>query len=616
MSTISDIKERIDIVALLSEYVQLSKAGKNFKGLCPFHTEKHASFFVFPDRQTWRCFGSCGEGGDIFSFIMKKENLEFKEALDLLAARAGVQVEKATPADAPHDEARDRMLAAVDIAAEYFRSLLLDSDAAKKARDYFAARHIDIHGETAASFRLGYSPAGWSELRDMLCAKGHSEKELVEAGLLIERDSGGTYDRFRDRLMFPISDSAGRVIGFGARAIGDMQPKYINSPQSRIFDKGNVLYGIHRARTAARRADRIILVEGYTDVLQAHQHGWENVVAPMGTSLTEGQASGLSRITRNIYLALDADEAGQNAAMKTIRETTGRFRAAFGQKHIPEMGPKGKASFRAVLDADIRVIVMPAGKDPDETIVADPESWARLVEQAIPYVDYYVDTLVHSADTTSARGKRELISQCEPIIAELEDAMERSRFYSQLSRALQIPEREMMAELSRTQPRSNTVNTRQALREERTARRTRGDAKEEYCLSLLLTNPRLRPFAEGLSAEHFEATENRHIYDTWLSATDDSDIRSQLDASLAEHLDYLLSEPFPPGIPKDEETQRLALDDCILRLQERLSKRLQFTMETTLNRHRKDEGVEAELATLDQAGSGSAERLQEIFVQQ
>ncbi|MBN1857328.1 MAG: DNA primase, partial [Dehalococcoidia bacterium] len=561
MSTISDIKERIDIVALLSEYVQLSKAGKNFKGLCPFHSEKHASFFVFPDRQTWRCFGSCGEGGDIFSFIMKKENLEFKEALELLAARAGVQVEKTRPADAPHDEARERLLSAVGAAAEHFRSLLLDSDAAKKARDYFGKRNIDIQGETASAFKLGYSPAGWNDLQDLLFSRGYTEQELLDAGLLVEREGGGTYDRFRDRLMFPIFDHAGKVIGFGARAIGDIQPKYINSPQSRIFDKGNVLYGIHIARTAARRAERIILVEGYTDVLQAHQHGWENVVAPMGTSLTEGQASALSRITRNIYLALDADAAGQNAAMKTIRETTGRFRGAFGQKTIAEMGPKGKAAFRTVLDADIRVIVMPTGSDPDETIAANPEQWTQLVDHAIPYVDFYVDTLVRSADTASARGKRELISQCEPIIAELEDAMERSRFYTQLSRALQIPEREVMAELSRNRPLPGTTTIRQRLREERTARKkTRGDAKEEYCLSLLLTNPRLRQFATGLSAEHFEATENRHLFEAWNTSTDGDDIRSQLDASLAEHLDYLLSEPFPPGIPKDEETQRLALD--------------------------------------------------------
>jgi len=416
--------------------------------------------------------------------------------------------------------------------------------------------------------------------------------------------------------MFPIFDSASRVIGFGARGIGDVQPKYINSPQSQVFDKGRVLYGIHRARTAARRADRVILVEGYTDVLQAHQHGWENVVAPMGTSLTEEQASGLSRVTKNIYLALDADAAGQNAAMKTIRETTGRFRDAFGQKTVPQMGPKGKTTYRSVLDADIRVIIMPAGNDPDETIAADPGLWTQLVDKATPYVDFYVDTLVRSADTASARGKRELISQCEPIIAELEDTMERSRFYSQLSRALQIPERELMAELSRTQIRPGRTSTRQKLREERSARKTRGDAKEEYCLSLLLTNPRLRPFAEGLSAEHFEATENRHIYEAWSSSEDDADIQTQLDVSLAEHLNYLLSEPFRPGIPKDEETQRLTLNDCILRLQERLSKRIQFTMETTLNRQRKDEGVEAELATLDQAGSESTERLHDIFVQQ
>jgi DNA primase len=615
MSTVSEIKERIDIVSVVSDYVQLTKAGKNYKGLCPFHTEKHGSFYVFPDRQTWHCFGACSTGGDAFSFIMKKENVEFHEALRLLAARAGIVLETPSQRSPERDEQKERLLTAVDIAAEFYRGLLLTSPAASAARDYVARRRIPLDSEVGNAFRVGYSPAGWTTLKELLLSRGYSEQELIDAGLLVQRDDGGTYDRFRERLMFPIFDAAGKVIGFGARALGDMEPKYLNSPQSRIFDKSSVLYGIHRARTSARRQDRIILVEGYTDVLQAHQHGWDNVVAPMGTSLTEHHASTLSRVTKNIYLALDGDAAGQAAAMKTIRETTGRFREAFGQRTVLELGPKGKQTRRAVLDADIRIIMLPGGRDPDELIIEAPDEWAGLIDTAVPYVDFYVDTLVRSTDTSTARGKRELIAACEPVISELEDAMDRSRFYSRLSRALQLPERDLMAELGRVAshaPQDKAGGTS-------SAPKARGHAAsntiEEYCLCLLLTNPALREHSTALDCMHFDSTENRQLFEAWQKESDTDHIRSSLDATLAEHLDFLLSKPFPPGIPSDEETQKRALDECILRLRERQAKRHQFMMETTLERERQEQGLDAELATLDQAGVTSNEQLHQIFLQ-
>lgn len=614
MSTISEVKERTDIVALVSEHVQLSKAGKNYKGLCPFHSEKHGSFFVFPDRQTWHCFGACGTGGDVFSFVMKRENVDFKGALQMLADRAGVALDSSTSSASHADDENERLFAALETAAEYYRSLLRDADSAAGARDYVARRKISPEGGTADAFRLGYSPAGWTVLKDLLLSRGYSEQELLDAGLLIQRENGGTYDRFRDRLMFPIFDASGRVIGFGARALGDLQPKYLNSPQSRVFDKSHVLYGIHRAKSAARRADRIILVEGYTDVIQAHQNGWDNVVAPMGTSLTEHHARLISRVTRNIYLALDPDEAGVAAAMKTIRETAGRLSTAFGQRTVTEFGPKGKQSFRSILDADIRIIVLPPGEDPDEILSRSPESWAQFVSSAVPYVDFYVDTLVRTTDTSSARGKRELLATCEPIIAELEDWMDRSRFYSRLSRALEIPERELMAEIASIESKRARSTGTLATDKASPAKRRTVNATEEYCLCLLLSKPELREHAEGLEADLFETTENRQIYEKWCSDTDLDVVRESLDAPLAEHLDFLLARSFPPGVPSDNETQQRALNECILRLQERQTKRQQFLIETTLQRERQEQGVDAELATLEKTGIASNTRLHEIFL--
>jgi len=615
MSNISEVKERIDIVALISEYVQLRKAGKNYVGLCPFHSEKHGSFYVFPDRQTWHCFGACATGGDIFSFIMKKENVEFGEALRMLAERAGVQLERPRPADEQRDEARDRLLGLLDLAATHFRELLLRGESANRAREYLSNRKLDFAGATGDAFRLGYAPAGWTDTQDALVARGYTQQELVDSGLIVERDGGGTYDRFRDRVIFPVLNSKGIVIGFGGRAIGDVQPKYMNSPQSQLFDKGAELYGMHRARAAARRADRIVLVEGYMDVLQAHQHSWENVVAPMGTALTERQAERLSRVTRNVYLALDADEAGMSAAMKTIRETTGRFRDAFGHKTTVEIGPKGGRSFRSVLDANIRIILMPPGKDPDEVLSEAPEQWNELVERAVPYVDFYVDTLVKSMDTTTARGKRELIAACEPIIAELEDGMDRARFYSRLSRTMEIPERDLRAELSVLQRRSRAPNEGAAQAGKGERSRAGRVTVEEYCLHLLLSNPEFKDMAGELNGDHFETTENRQIYDAWDRVSDIESLRDSLDVSLAEHLDFLLSEPSPPRIPSDEETQRLALTECILRLRERLAKRQHFMRENRLAREREEDGVNAELERLEEFGVAPNDRLQEIFVE-
>ena len=615
MSNISEVKERIDIVALISEYVQLQKAGKNYKGLCPFHSEKHGSFFVFPDRQTWHCFGACGTGGDIFSFIMKKENVDFGEALRMLADRAGVQLERTKPTEEPRDEAKDRLLALVDLASTQFRETLLHGESARRAREYLASRKIDISGPTGEAFRLGYAPSGWTDTHDMLVARGYTEQELIDTGLVVEKDGGGTYDRFRDRVIFPVFNGKGVVIGFGGRAIGDVQPKYMNSPQSRIFDKGAELYGIHLARSAARRADRIVLVEGYMDVLQAHQHGWDNVVAPMGTSLTERQAAQLSRVTKNVYLALDADEAGRAAAMKTIRETTGRFRDAFGHRTTVDIGPKGGRSFRSVLDANIRIILMPLGRDPDEVVSESPEQWGELVEHAVPYVDFYVDTLVDSMDTTTAQGKRELIAACEPIIAELEDSMDRARFYSRLSRSMEIPERDLRTELSALERKGSTHKEKTTQPENGVSVRARSVTLEEYCLSILMSNPGFRPLADELDASHFETTENRQLYEAWSKLPDIASLHSELDVSLAEHLDFLLSEPSPPGIPNDEETQRLALTECILRLRERLAKRQHFMRENRLAREREEDGVAAELERLEEYGVAPNQRLQQIFIE-
>ena len=317
MSVIDEIKSKVDIVDLVSEAgVKLRHAGKNYTGFCPFHDNKHTpSFVVWPESGTWRCFGQCNEGGDVFKFVMKRENLDFKEALDKLAARAGVQVPTFTRHTPEQKEAYDQLRILLEDAIIFYRNHLL---ANKEILNYLHQKRglTDLSIET---FGLGYAPNSWDAALTHFIQRGYSERDLAEAGLLSQRDSGGFYDRFRNRIMIPIRDENGRMAGFGARIVDPNDvPKFLNSPETPIFSKGHLLYGLERARKPIRTADQAVIVEGYLDVIALHQAGYENVVSPMGTALTEHQLRLLKRFTRRIILALDADAAGEKATLRGL----------------------------------------------------------------------------------------------------------------------------------------------------------------------------------------------------------------------------------------------------------------------------------------------------------
>ncbi len=340
MGVIDEVKQRTDIVEVIGQYVPLTKAGRTFKALCPLHGEKHPSFFVYPEQQSWHCFGACNTGGDVFSFIMKKEGIDFGEALRRLAEKAGVTISSRFEQEAGGEE-KQRLYQVNEAVAQYFHNLLLNSPAGEKTRGYVARRGFTL--KTIADFQLGFSLDSWEALKQYLVERGYTEKELLTAGLVIETEAGGTHDRFRNRLMFPIHDSRGRTIGFGARVLDDSLPKYLNSPQTPIFDKSSSLYGINLATPAIRQQDMAVIVEGYMDVITAHQNGFNNVVASMGTAVTENQVSAVKKLTRNIALAFDADVAGEEAMLRGV-------------------------GYENVLDAEVKVIVLPQGKDPDDII--------------------------------------------------------------------------------------------------------------------------------------------------------------------------------------------------------------------------------------------------------
>jgi DNA primase len=588
MSVIAEVKQRLDIVEFVSEYVTLQKAGRNFKGLCPFHSEKHSSFFVFPEQQSWHCFGACGTGGDIFSFIMKKEGIDFGQALRLLAQRGGITL---SPLEAPNkaeDEKKERLFQINEAATEYYYHLLSSTKAGEVARSYLARRKV--MPETIKEFRLGFSPDAWETIKNYLLGKGYTEKELVEAGLIIEKEEGGSYDRFRNRLLFPICDIQGRVTGFGARVLDDSLPKYINSPQTPIFDKSSSLYGIDKAKSAVRKKNLVIIVEGYMDVLTAHQHGWQNVVGSMGTSLTEKQVEGIKRLTNNVTLALDADLAGEEATLR------------------------GKAIL-AYSNAEANVILLPPGKDPDEVIGEDLTLWQKLVEQAMPILDFAFQSVISKVDINKARDKSLAVQKLLPSIYGIKDPVQQSHYLKKLARELKIEESAIRAALRESKAGQKRSQPSKSTEQSRLARQFVSSPIEERCLALLLQYPELRPLARELSPEHFESTENREVFVKWQHSSDISDLESKLDTSLLEHLYYLVNNKnFPPAIRESEQTRHRDLAQCILRLQEKLSRKLETEKEATLEIEREKGGISAELSKLEEQGINSGQQLQEVFV--
>ncbi len=433
MSVSDDIKQRIDIVEFISRYTQLKKAGATYKGTCPFHSERTPSFVVYPQSGTWHCFGSCGTGGDLFSFLMKKENIDFREALQILAQQAGISLE-----EGPSDSGQSRralIYEANAAAATYYQQILRTHPAAVVAREYLAKRGIDE--ATIESFQIGYSLDSWSNLRDHLLAQKLNLELLVEAGLVKHNDArDSTYDAFRGRVIIPIRDRMARVIGFGGRVLDGSQPKYLNTADSPVFHKSHVIYGLDMAYQAIRDANQVVIVEGYMDVIAAHQYGFANVVACMGTALTPDQLQQLQRYTSNYVLALDADAAGQQATIRGLNQA----RQSLARVRKPTI-VSGGLRMEERLGAALFIAAMPDGRDPDDVVRQDPELWRRIIDQAKPLVDFYFTAVVSQIDLSSAREKGAAVAELAPLIAELNDEVERESYVQKLSRMVQINER-------------------------------------------------------------------------------------------------------------------------------------------------------------------------------
>ncbi|HEX5826169.1 MAG TPA: DNA primase [Candidatus Limnocylindrales bacterium] len=447
VGVVAEIKGRLPVADVVGETVQLKKAGTTLKGLCPFHGEKTPSFVVTPARDTWHCFG-CGKHGDIFTFVMERDTLSFPEALQQLAGRAGVELDERTKREDAHNaRLRDVMEAAI----AFYHAVLMRSKAGEPALAYLHDRGFT--DETIERHQLGWAPAGWDQLTRQLASKRQiTAGELLEVGLASPRQrGGGVYDRFRERVIFPIRDQNGHAVGLGGRILGaegeagvDRGPKYLNSPATPLFDKSRTLYLIDRAKTAIRKTGQAVIVEGYTDALMAHQAGFENVVASLGTALTPGQVALLTRYAKRIALAYDVDAAGAKA---------GTFGATALEDLMRQLAPDHSG---VELD-DVRVVQLPAGKDPDEVMRDNPDEWREVVRTALPIVDHLIDVHARAHDLRTPGGQARFVDAVLPIIRNLPNPVLRDAYLGRVRQVSGVEERTLLEAMHRRQLREQAI---------------------------------------------------------------------------------------------------------------------------------------------------------------
>jgi len=430
-SPVEEIKNRLDIVEVIGNYIKIEKAGINYRALCPFHSEKKPSFFISPTRQTWRCFGACGEGGDMFSFVMKIEGIEFGDALRLLARKAGVELKREDP---KLKTERQRLYEIAELSCRFFETQLKESKKGKEAQNYLLSR--GIKEESIKKWRLGYAPDTWQGLSDFLVGRGYRREEAEKVGLVLKSEkTKNYYDRFRARIIFPIFNLSSGVIGFGGRIIENQDPnnqdksydenaKYINSPATILYDKSNVLYGLEKAGINIRKKDQCVLVEGYMDVIMSHQAGIENTVSTSGTALTGFQLKNLKRYSSNLLTAFDMDLAGGSATKKGI-------------------------DLAQSLGFNIKVVVMPDGSDPADIVLKSSQDWEKLIKNAKSIHDFYFQDALSQYDKNSLEGKKQISEFLLPVIKKIPNRIEKGFWIKSLANLLETREEDILEELEK-----------------------------------------------------------------------------------------------------------------------------------------------------------------------
>ena len=564
MSVLDDIKAKLDIVDVVEGYVTLRRSGSTLKANCPFHTEKTPSFIVTPARQSWRCFGACATGGDIFSFVMRAENIEFGDALRLLARRAGVELGRSG------DRGRSNAIHKINSAAAVYYQDVLKSEAGAKAREYLDGRGV---GSAARDkFKLGLSLDRWDGLKTFLQTHGYKREDAVAAGLVRQDENGErSWDFFRNRLMFPIFNREGETAGFGARALDDSTPKYINTSQTSVFDKRSIVYALNFASSAIRDSGSAVIVEGYMDAIAAHERGYTNVVASMGTALTENQVSLLRPLAQEFVLALDPDAAGQEATLRSLESSWQVFRSVVSRR----------GTAQSVLDQRtppiLKIAALPAGLDPDALIRSDPKAWESAIASSKPLLDFVIPALIERADLSVPDSRARIAEGIAPLIGRL-DPIDQYGYWVKLAEGLGVPVDTLRAAIgdargragrgrggSATQESGGRVEVSSSLLET-----GRTDAVEEYVLSILIHDPALVETARGADPEWFRYTENRQLFTALLESPTIEALMEGSDPILREHLARLESSSDAGfGLRHEREA---ALAECLERLEMRYVK--------------------------------------------
>ena len=469
-SPIEEIKNRLDIVEVIRSYIKLEKAGANYRGICPFHSEKKPSFFVSPARQIWHCFGACSEGGDIFKFVMKIEGVEFGDALRILAKKAGIELKKENPKIRTE---RQRLYEISELACRFFETQLKESSGGKEAEKYLLNR--GLKEESINKWRLGYAPDVWEGVSNFLVGKGYKREEIEKAGLSLKSQKRGSYyDRFRGRIIFPVFNLSSQIVGFGGRIFkktirpdNQEEAKYINSPGTMLYDKSKILYGLNKAGMGIRGENTCVLVEGYMDAIMANQSGLENVVATSGTSLTPYHLKILKRYTNNLLTAFDMDVAGSSATKRGI-------------------------DLAQSLGFDIKVVKMPEGADPADVVLKNSEKLKGLIVEAKSIHDFYFENTFSKFDKSSLEGKKKISEILLPVIKKIPNKIEQTVWMKDLAEALDVKDEDISEELQKVPlQRLNEFNGREKIEErQKEKKQTRKELLEERLAMLAIKSPK------------------------------------------------------------------------------------------------------------------------------
>ena len=538
MSLTTDIKNKISVLDLVSEHADLKRQGRLYKALCPFHNENTPSFIVDPEKNIWRCFGACSVGGDIFSFLMKKENISFIESLKYFSKKLGIS-------DKSFNSSRSKILEEIrkinNLAVNFFKHSLF-SDKGALTRDYLKERGITK--ESALKFNLGYNPKG-NELYNYLISSGIESKNIIDFGLASENSKGDVIDFFSERLIFPIIELKDNVLGFGGRIMSDKNPKYINTKKNLLFDKGSVLYGLDQAAENIRDEDECVLVEGYTDVITAHQFGFKNVIASMGTAITIYQANKISDISNSVVIALDSDQAGSEATLNALDKSWGVFKS--NNKELPA----GITNKSIKKNFNLRIVTLPDNSDPDDFIRNSSEKWKKSILNASPIVEYLIESLSNKFDLSTAEGKELIEEIIRPFISKEKNPYIQDQYVSMLSKELNVSEERIKAGFDSKTKRFNDNSNRLFKLKENSFNnfqvvpdgKNRLKILSEYLTGIVLSNKNLnKDLFIDWDIEMIDDTICKQILYKWSKEDNSIENENKIEENLYNEINYFQSD--------------------------------------------------------------------------